>query len=66
MSDRVSEHMQCAEFCMPAVAEVDVVCTVSIDVYNYVKNKGCLQCMKSSNDMPVEHAQTCSSWRGTQ
>ena len=36
MSDRVSKHIHCAEFCIPAVVEVDVVCTVSIDVYSYV------------------------------
>ena len=34
VSDIVSKHMQCAEFCIPAVAEVDVVCTVSIDDYS--------------------------------
>ena len=34
VSDRAAKHMQCAEFCIAAVAEIDVVCTVSIDVYS--------------------------------
>ena len=38
VTDRVGKHMQCAEFCITAVTEFDVVisivCTVLIDVYS--------------------------------
>ena len=34
VSDRVSKHMQCAEFCISAVAEADIACTVSIESYS--------------------------------